>query len=227
MSGVHFDGGYAEVMLAESDALTAIPDELTSAEAAPLLCAGVTTFNALRNSRARAGDLVAIQGIGGLGHLGVQFAKYMGFRVAAIARGSEKEALAKKLGAHHYIDSTAADVAAELQKLGGARAIVATAANSASMAPLIGGLAPRGEMVVAGAGSEPIAVNPIPMIFGERRVTGTLTGSPLDAEDTLSFSALQGIRAMIETAPLAKAADAYRRMMKNEARFRMVLVTGQ
>jgi propanol-preferring alcohol dehydrogenase len=228
MSGVHFDGGYAEVMVAQANALAAIPDELSSIEAAPLLCAGLTTFNALRRSKARAGDLIAIQGVGGLGHLAIQFAKYMGFRVAAIARGSEKQVLAKKLGAHHYIDSTTQDVAAELQKLGGARAIVATAANSQSMAALLGGLAARGELITAGiGGDEPIALSPLLMLFGERRVLGTLTGSPIDSEDTLAFSALQGIKAMIETVPLAKAAEAYKRMMNNEARLRIVLTTGQ
>ena len=227
MSGIHFDGGYAEVMLAQANALVAIPSELTSVEAAPLLCAGLTTFNALHKSKARAGDLVAIQGVGGLGHLAIQFAKHMGFRVAAIARGLDKQALAKQLGAHHYIDTTTQDVAAELQKLGGARMIVATAADSASNAALLGGLDVRGEMVIAGAGGgDPITLNPVLMLFGERRVSGTMTGSPIDSEDTLAFSVLQGIKAMIETVPLARAAEAYRRMMNNEARFRIVLTTG-
>jgi alcohol dehydrogenase, propanol-preferring len=228
MSGVHVDGGYAEVLIARASALATIPEELHPVEAAPLLCAGLTTFRGLRNSAARAGDLVAIQGVGGLGHLAIQFAKHMGFRVAAIARGPAKHDLAKKLGAHHYIDSTTQDPVAELQKMGGARVILATAADSKSMSPLLAGLGAGGELVVAGiGGDEPIQVNPVPMIFGERAISGTLTGSSLDSEDTLSFSALQGIRTMIETVPLAKAAEGYRRMMNNEARFRMVLVTGQ
>ena len=228
MSGVHVDGGYAEVMLAQANALVAIPAEFASTEAAPLLCAGLTTFNALRKSAARAGDLVAIQGVGGLGHLGIQFAKHMGLRVVAVARGPAKAKLAMELGAHHTIDSTSRDVAAELQKLGGARMILATAADSQSMSGLVGGLAARGEMIVAGAGGDgPITLDPVLMLFGERRVSGTLTGSPIDNEDTLAFSALQGIKAMIETVPLERAAEAYRRMMNNEARFRIVLTTGQ
>src|SRR6267154_1338760 len=225
ISGVHSDAGYAEMMIAQATGLAAIPDDL-STEAAPLLCAGLTTFNGLRNSKARPGELVAIQGVGGLGHLGIQYARRMGFQVAAVARGSEKASLAKKLGAHHYIDSKAQDPVAALQALGGARLILATAANSKSMSPLLGGLAPRGQLIVAGAGGdEPISVNPIPLLFGMRSITGTMTGSSIDAEDTLSFSSLQGVRAMIETVPLAKAAEAYGRMMRNEARFRIVLVT--
>jgi propanol-preferring alcohol dehydrogenase len=226
MSGVHVDGGYAEVMLAQASGLVAIPDELAPTEAAPLLCAGITTFNALRNSRARAGDLVAIQGVGGLGHLGIQYARHMGFRVAAIARGDAKRELAVRLGAHHYIDSTARDAAAELQALGGARLIVATASSSDAMSALIGGLAERGEMVVAGVGDAPIAVHPAPLLFGQRRVSGTLTGLPIDIEDALAFSVLQGIRPVVETAPLAEAPAAYQRMLSNQARFRIVLTTG-
>jgi D-arabinose 1-dehydrogenase-like Zn-dependent alcohol dehydrogenase len=228
MSGVHTDGGYAEVMIAKASALAAIPEELSPIEAAPLLCAGLTTFNALRKSQARAGDLVGIQGVGGLGHLGVQFAKYMGFKVAAIARGADKRDLALKLGAHQYIDSSTQDTSGELQRLGGARVILATAANNKSMSGLVGGLAPQGELIIAGAGgNEPIGVNAVPLIFGERSIVGTLTGRSIDSEDTLAFSVLQGIRAMVETFPLAKAPEAYRRMMNNEARFRVVLVTGQ
>src|SRR3989475_272581 len=224
ISGVHSDGGYAEMMIAQASGLAAIPDDLIPTEAAPLLCAGLTTFNGLRNSKARPGELVAIQGVGGLGHLGIQFARRMGFQVAAIARGPEKESLAKKLGAHHYIDSNAKDPVAALQALGGARLILATAANSKSMSPLLGGLAPRGQLIVAGAGGdEPISVDPVPLLFGMRSLAGTMTGSSIDAEDTLSFSALQGIRPMIETVPLADAAEAYGRMMRNEARFRNVL----
>ena len=225
ISGVHSDGGYAEMMIAQASGLAAIPDDLLPAEAAPLLCAGLTTFNGLRNSKARPGDLVAIQGVGGLGHLGIQFARQMGFQVAAIARGPEKESLARKLGAHHYIDSNAQDPVAALQALGGARLILATAANNKSMSPLLGGLAPGGELVVAGAGgNDPIEVNPMLLLFGMRYIAGTMTGSSIDAEDTLSFSSQQGIRPMIETVSLASAAEAYRRMMRNEARFRIVLV---
>jgi D-arabinose 1-dehydrogenase-like Zn-dependent alcohol dehydrogenase len=227
ISGTSTDGGYAEMMIAQASGLAAIPDDLLPIEAAPLLCAGLTTFNGLRNSNAQPGDLVAIQGIGGLGHLGVQFARRMGFQVAAIARGKEKEALAKELGAHHYIDTKAQDPVAALQALGGAQVILATAANSKSMSPLLGGLAPRGQLVVAGVGDEPISVNPVPLLFGTRSIAGTMTGSSIDAEDTLSFSSRQNIRAMIETVPLAKAAEAYGRMRRNEARFRIVLVTGQ
>ncbi len=224
MSGISSDGGYSEVMLAQANGLVAIPDGLSSVDAAPLLCAGLTTFAALRKTKARAGDLVAVYGIGGLGHLGIQFAKSMGFRVVAIARGSEKRELAEQLGAHHYIDSTASDPAQELQALGGARLILATAANSSALSPLIAGLAARGEMIVAGAGGpEPIALNPALMLFGERTVSGTMTGSTSDNEDTVAFSVLQGIRARIETAPLADAARAYQRMMNNEPRFRLVL----
>src|SRR5205809_2527560 len=227
ISGVHSDGGYAEMMIAQASGLAAIPDDLLSSEAAPLLCAGLTTFNALRNSKARPGELVAIQGVGGLGHLGIQFARRMGFRVAAIARGSEKESLAKELGAHHYIDAKVQEPGAALQALGGARLILATAANSKSMSPLLGGLAPRGQLILAGAGGdEPISINPVPLLFGMRSLAGTMTGSSIDAEDTLSFSSLQQIRPMIETLPLANAAEAYGRMMRNEARFRIVLVTG-
>jgi alcohol dehydrogenase, propanol-preferring len=228
VSGASSDGGYAETMIAKASGLAAIPDDLLPTEAAPLLCAGLTTFNGLRNSNARPGELVAIQGVGGLGHLGIQFARRMGFQVAAIARGPEKESLAKELGAHHYIDSNAQDPVAALQALGGARLILATAANSKAMSPLLGGLAPRGQLIVAGAGGdEPISVNPVPLLFGMRSIAGTMTGSSIDAEDTLSFSSLQGIRAMVETVPLANAAEAYGRMMRNQARFRIVLVTGQ
>jgi D-arabinose 1-dehydrogenase-like Zn-dependent alcohol dehydrogenase len=227
ISGTSTDGGYAEIMIAQASGLVSIPDDLLSTEAAPLLCAGLTTFNGLRNSKARPGELVAIQGVGGLGHLGIQFARRMGFQVAAIARGPEKESPARKLGAHHYIDSNAQDPVAALQTLGGARLILATAANSKSMSPLLGGLAPRGQLIVAGAGgSEPIAVDPVLLLFGMRSIAGTMTGSSIDAEDTLSFSSRQGIRPMIETVPLANAAEAYGRMMRNEARFRIVLVTG-
>jgi D-arabinose 1-dehydrogenase-like Zn-dependent alcohol dehydrogenase len=227
ISGVHYDGGYAEVMLAIPSGLVAIPDDLSSADAAPLLCAGLTTYNALRRSPARTGDLVAVQGIGGLGHLGVQFAAHMGFRVAAIARDADKAALAKQLGAHHYIDSKAGDPAAALQALGGAQVILATASDSKSMAALVGGLAPRGRMIVVGAGSDPIEVSPFDLLFGSRSIEGALTGSAIDNEDTLAFSVLENIRPMIETVPLEKAPEAFARMERNEARFRMVIVMEQ
>ena len=224
VTGAHFDGGYAESMMAIPSGLALIPDDLSSVDAAPLLCAGLTTFNALRHSPARPGDLVAVQGIGGLGHLGVQFAAHMGFRVVAIARGAEKAALAKQLGAHHYIDTTAGDPAAALQAMGGAAAILATASDSKSMSDLIGGLAPRGKMIVAGAGGSPIEVPPVTLLFGSRGLEGTLTGSAIDSEDTLAFSVLQGIKPMIETVPLERAAEGYQRMKANKARFRIVIV---
>jgi len=221
--GVSQDGGYAEVLIADQSGLVAIPDELSSVEAAPLLCAGLTTFKALRDSGARAGDLVAVLGIGGLGHLAVQYARHMGFRVAAIARGAEKSALALKLGAHIYLDSTVQDAAAELTALGGARVIVATAASAPAMSALIGGLAPGGRMVTVGADAEPIAVQPNALIFGERSISGSLTGSAADNEDTLAFSVLQDIRAQIEIVGLGDAPAAYARMMAGQARFRIVL----
>jgi alcohol dehydrogenase, propanol-preferring len=227
LSGAHSDGGYAEVMIARASGLALIPDSLNSADAAPLLCAGLTTFNGLRKSKARPGELVAIQGIGGLGHLGIQFAHRMGFRVAALARGSDKADLAKKLGAHIYIDTTTQDPGAELQRLGGARAILATAASSTSQSALVAGLAPGGELIVAGTDGQDLTISGTSLIFGERTISGTLTGSSMDSEDTLGFSALLGVRAMIETLPLAQAEQGYRRMLTNQARFRMVLVTGQ
>jgi alcohol dehydrogenase, propanol-preferring len=223
--GVTVDGGYAEVMIAEARGLAAIPDELSSAEAAPLLCAGITTYNALRNAGLRAGDLVAVQGIGGLGHLGVQFARHMGFRTAAIGRGSDKEKLAKDLGAHVYIDAAVDDAAAALQRIGGARAILATATSGEAMGPLVAGLAARGKFIVVGVPQDPIQLNAFPLVFGGRSIYGSLTGTPIDSEDTLAFSVLEKIRPMIETAALEQAADAYARMMEGKARFRMVLVT--
>ena len=222
-TGVHADGGYAEVLIARESGLVAIPDELDSLEAAPLLCAGLTTFNALRDSAARPGDLVAVLGIGGLGHLAVQYARRMGFRVVAIARGAEKASLARELGAHDYIDSVGQDAAAELKHLGGAKLVLATAANSAATAALISGLAPGGQLLLLGIGAEPIPVSSPDLIIGERVIGGKLTGSPADSEDTLAFSVLQDIRATTEVVGLADAPAAYARMMRNEARFRMVL----
>ena len=225
VSGVTVDGGYAEVMLAESRGITSIPNELRSADAAPLLCAGITTYNALRNAGLRGGDLVAVQGVGGLGHLGVQFARRMGFHTVAIGRGREKETLAKDLGAHVYIDSAVDDAAAVLQRMGGARAILATATSGGAMGPLVSGLAARGKFIVVGVPEDPIQLNAFPLVFGGRSIHGSLTGTPIESEDTLAFSVLESIRPMIETVPLEQAADAYARMMQGKARFRMVLVT--
>jgi D-arabinose 1-dehydrogenase-like Zn-dependent alcohol dehydrogenase len=222
--GIHYDGGYADYMIAPIEALASLPDELEAVAAAPLLCAGITTFNALRRSGARAGDLVAILGIGGLGHLGVQFAAKMGFRTVAIARGKDKEKLALQLGAHHYIDSQAQDAAKVLTELGGANVILATATSATAMTPLIDGLGVDGTLLVLGASPEPIEVGPF-HILGERRgVKGWPSGTSIESEDTLRFSALTGVEAMIETYPLAKAAEAYARMMSGDARFRVVLV---
>ena len=221
--GISYDGGYAEAMVAPADALAAIPDELGSTEAAPLLCAGVTTFNALRRSGAIPGDVVAILGIGGLGHLGVQFANKLGFRTAAIARGADKEALARKLGAHHFIDSATEDVAAALNRLGGARAVLATVTSANAMTPAIDGLAVRGRLIVVGVDARPIEVSPLQLIGASRSIVGHAAGASIDSQDTLAFSALSGVRPMIETMPLARAAEAYARMMHGDARFRMVL----
>ena len=224
-SGVTVDGGYAEVMIAEARGIASIPDELSSADAAPLLCAGITTYNALRNAGLRGGDLVAVQGIGGLGHLGVQFARQMGFRTVAIGRGRDKEKLAKDLGAHVYIDSAVDDAAAVLQRMGGARAILATAPSGDAMGPLVSALAVRGKLIVVGVPNDEIRLNAFPLVFGGRSIYGSLTGTPIESEDTLAFSVLQNVRPMIETLPLEQAADAYARMMQGKARFRMVLVT--
>src|SRR5712671_4804926 len=223
--GVTIDGGYAEVMIAEARGISSIPDDLSSAEAAPLLCAGITTYNALRNAGLRGGDLVAVQGIGGLGHLGVQFARHKGFRTVAIGRGREKEKLAKDLGAHLYIDAAAEDAAAVLQRMGGARAILATGTSGGAMGPLVSGLAAHGKLIVVGVPQDEIKLNAFPLVFGGRSIYGTLTGTPIDAEDTLAFSVLENIRPMIETFPLEQAVDAYARMMEGKARFRVVLVT--
>ena len=221
--GITTDGGYAEVMIAESRGLAAIPDNLTSVEAAPLLCAGITTFNALRNAGLRGGDLVAVQGIGGLGHLGIQFARRMGFRTVAIGRGREKEELAKDLGAHVYVDTAVDDAAALLQRLGGARTILATGTSGEAMGSLVSGLAARGKFIVVGVPRDQIQLSAASLVFGGRSVYGALTGTPIDNEDTLAFSVLENIRPMIETIPLERAADAYTRMMQGKARFRMVL----
>ncbi len=221
--GINMDGGYAECMIAPVEALVLIPDDLKSTEAAPLLCAGITTFNALRNSGARGGDTVAILGIGGLGHLGVQFAAKLGFRTIAIARGRDKGPLAQKLGAHRYIDSESEDPAAVLQSLGGARLILATVTNSQAMSRTIGGLGRDGRLLVVGASGEPIEVSPFQLIPGRRSVAGWPSGTAADSEDTLKFSALTGVRPMIETFPLDRAAEAFDRMMSGKARFRVVV----
>jgi len=223
ITGISYDGGYAEYMLAPAEAVAQMPESLDPAEAAPLLCAGITTFNALRHSGAGPGDLVAIQGIGGLGHLGVQFANRFGYRVAAISRGKESEALAKKLGAHTYIDSATTDAAAELQKLGGAHVILATAPNSKAISSLFGGLGPNGSLVVVGAGSEPIEAPVMGLILGKRRVQGWASGTATDSEDALRFAELAGVRPMIEKFPLDKVNEAYARMNSGKAQFRVVL----
>jgi D-arabinose 1-dehydrogenase-like Zn-dependent alcohol dehydrogenase len=224
--GIAYDGGYAEYMVAPATTLARIPDELSAVDAGPLMCAGVTTFNSLRNSGARPGDLVAILGIGGLGHVGVQFAAKMGFRTVAIARGMDKEPLAKKLGAWSYIDSKAQDPAAELQKLGGAKVVLATATNGDAMSATLGGLGVNGKLVILGAAAEPLQVSGIPLLLGRRSILGWPSGSSIDSQDTLSFSVLTGVRAMNEVFPLERAADGYEHMMSGKARFRAVLTMG-
>jgi D-arabinose 1-dehydrogenase-like Zn-dependent alcohol dehydrogenase len=221
--GISYDGGYQQYMVAPIEALAAIPDSLSDVEAAPLLCAGITTFNALRHSGAYPSDLVAVQGIGGLGHLGIQFANKFGYKVAAIGRGSENAALAKKLGASVYIDSKATDAAKELQKMGGAQVILATAPSSKAMSELIDGLGPNGKLMVVGATIDPIEVTPVQLIFGSKAVQGWAAGTPTDSEDTMRFAELSGVRAMVETYPLEKAGEAYARMMSGQAQFRVVL----
>ena len=221
--GISYDGGYQEYMVAPVSALVAIPDALSDVDAAPLLCAGITTYDALRQSGARPGDLVAVLGIGGLGHLGIQFASKVGYKVAAIGLGSDSATLAKKLGASVYIDSKATNAAQALQDMGGAQAILATAPSSKAMSPLIDGLAPKGKLIVIGVASEPIEVTPVQLITGSRAIQGYVSGTPTDSEDTLAFAGLTGVRAMIETYPLEKAAEAYARMLSGKAQFRVVL----
>jgi D-arabinose 1-dehydrogenase-like Zn-dependent alcohol dehydrogenase len=223
VTAISFDGGYAEYMIAPAEAVAAMPDDLPAAEAAPLLCAGVTVYNPLRNSGARAGDVVAIQGIGGLGHLGIQCARRMGFRTVAIGRGGDKEPLAKKLGAHEYVDTSAGPAAQALQKLGGARVILATAPDAKSMSALVDGLAPGGRLVIVGAVPEPLSVSPLQVIMSRRSIQGWPSGTGKDCEDTLQFSALTGVRPMIERYPLERAAEAYDQMLSGRARFRAVL----
>jgi D-arabinose 1-dehydrogenase-like Zn-dependent alcohol dehydrogenase len=225
VTGITYDGGYAEYMIAPVEALASVPDELSEAEAAPLMCAGVTTFNALRNSGARGGDVVAILGLGGLGHLGVQFAAKMGFRTVGIARGKDKEPLARKLGAWHYIDSQTQDPAAELAKLGGAKVVLATVTNGDAMSAALGGLGTNGTLLVVGA-PQSMEVSPGLLITGKRSVKGWYSGTSIDSQDALAFSALSGVRSMNEVYPLERAAEAFDRMMSGKARFRVVLTTG-
>jgi D-arabinose 1-dehydrogenase-like Zn-dependent alcohol dehydrogenase len=223
ITGVHFDGGYADYVVAPYSAIARIPDELNPIEAGPLLCAGVTTFNSLRNAAPRAGSVVAVLGIGGLGHLGIQYAARMGYRTVAIARGNDKEPLARKLGAHDFIDSATEDPAKALQALGGASAIIATATSGAAMASVIGGLAPGGKLIVLGATSDPVQFNTVQLLVTKLSIVGWPAGTSIDSEDTLNFSSLNNVRSMNEVYPLERASEAYARMMSGDARFRVVL----
>ncbi|MFA4903892.1 MAG: alcohol dehydrogenase [Desulfobaccales bacterium] len=223
--GVSYDGGYADYMVAPAGALALIPSELTPVEAGPLMCAGITTFNALRHSGARPGDVVAVLGIGGLGHLGVQFAAKMGFKTIAIARGQDKEPLARQLGAWRYIDSQSQDVAAELGKLGGAKVILATVTSSKAMAATVGGLGVNGKLLILGASSDPLEVSPLALLMRRQSIAGWFSGTSIDSQDTMAFSVLTGVRSMSEVYPLERAAEAYERMMSGKARFRVVLTT--
>jgi D-arabinose 1-dehydrogenase-like Zn-dependent alcohol dehydrogenase len=227
ISGINYDGGYADYVVAPANAIALVPDELKDADAGPLLCAGVTTFNALRNSGSRTGDTVAILGIGGLGHLAVQYAAKAGYRTVAVARGQDKGPLAKQLGAHIYIDSTAQDPAKELQKIGGANIILSTVTSAKALEWVIDGLAPAGKFILVGAPDGPVVINPFPLLLGRRTFAGWPSGTGMDSEDTLNFSALTGVKPMIETYPLEKAEEAYDRMMSGKARFRAVLTTGK
>lgn len=223
VTAIHFDGGYAEYMIAPAEAVAATPDDLPAAEAAPLMCAGITVFNSLRNAGARAGDLVAVQGIGGLGHLGIQYAHQMGFHTVAIGRGADKEELARKLGANDYLDTDASKPAEALQKLGGARVILATAPDSKAISALVDGLASGGKLLVIGAGADPITITPLQLIPGRKSIQGWPSGTAKDSEETLAFSAQTGVRPMIERYPLEKAAEGFAQMMSGRARFRVVL----
>ncbi len=225
ITGISFDGGYAEYMIAPAIAIALVPDDLSAVEAAPLMCAGITTYNALRNSDARSGDLVGVLGLGGLGHLGVQYAVKMGFKTVAIARGKDKEPLAKKLGAWRYIDSQTQDPAAELQKLGGAKVIIATVTNGDAMSAVQGGLGVNGTLIVIGA-AQSMQISPLVLIGGRHSVKGWYSGTAIDSQDTLAFSVLSGVRSMNEVYPLERVAEAYERMMSGKARFRVVLTTG-
>lgn len=227
VTSLHFDGGYAEYVIVPAEAVAAMPDDLAAEEAAPLMCAGITVFNSMRNAGVRAGDLVAVQGIGGLGHLGIQYARQMGFRTVAVGRGADKESLARKLGAHVYIDTATEDAVAALQKLGGARLVVGTAPDSKAISGLVDGLAPGGKLLVIGVGADPLCFSGLQLILPRRTVQGWPSGTAMDSEDTLRFSALTGVRPMIERYPLEKAAEAYEQMMSGKARFRVVLTMGK
>jgi D-arabinose 1-dehydrogenase-like Zn-dependent alcohol dehydrogenase len=224
ITGISYDGGYGEYMLAPAEALAAIPDQLPAEEAGPFMCAGVTVYNALRNSGARPGDVVAVQGIGGLGHLGVQYARKMGFETVALGRGADKEPLAKKLGAHHYIDSKAVDTVAELQKLGGARVILATAPSAGAISQVVDGLGINGNLLIPAAPNEPLTVSILPLILGRRQISGWYSGTARDSQDTLEFSALSDVHPMIEKFPLSQVTEAYERMHSGKVRFRVVLM---
>jgi D-arabinose 1-dehydrogenase-like Zn-dependent alcohol dehydrogenase len=226
VTGLDFDGGYAEYMIVAASAVAAIPADLPAEEAGPFMCAGVTVYNALRNSGARGGDVVAVHGIGGLGHLGVQYARQMGFNTVAINRGNDKESLARKLGAHHYLDATATDVVSELQKLGGARVILATAPNAQAISGLVDGLAAGGTLLVPAAPTEPLTINVFSLIMKRSSVAGWYSGTAKDSQDTLEFSALSGVHPMIEKYSLARVAEAYEQMHSGKARFRAVLTMG-
>jgi D-arabinose 1-dehydrogenase-like Zn-dependent alcohol dehydrogenase len=223
ITGLSHDGGYAEYMISPAEAVAAMPEELPADEAAPLLCAGITVFNSLRNSGARSGDKVAVQGVGGLGHLGIQYANRMGFETIALNRGSDKQALAMKLGARHYIDTSAGNPAEALQKLGGARLVLATAPDAKSISALVGGLAPDGKLLVIGAAMEPLSISALDLIGARRNIQGWPSGTAIDSEDTLRFSALSGVRPMIEKFPLDRVAEAFDRMLSGKVRFRAVL----
>jgi D-arabinose 1-dehydrogenase-like Zn-dependent alcohol dehydrogenase len=223
VTGIDFDGGYAEYMIAPAETLAAIPDEMPPEEAGPFMCAGVTVYNALRNSGARAGDVVAVQGIGGLGHLGVQYARQMGFETVALGRGKDKESLAQKLGAHRYIDSDVVETVAELQKLGGARVILATAPSAKAISGVVDGLAVNGTLLIPAAPSDPLTISVMPLIMGRRSVAGWYSGTARDSQDTLEFSASTGVHPMIEKYPLERVAEAYEQMHSGKVRFRVVL----
>lgn len=227
VTGVDFDGGYADNVIVGAEAIAAVPDELAPEDVGPFMCAGVTVYNALRNSGARGGDVVAIHGIGGLGHLGLQYARKMGFVTVALNRGTEKQALAEKLGAHHYFDTNAGDTVARLQKLGGARVILATAPNANAISPLVDGLSPDGDLLVPAAPNDPLSISALSLIMGRRSVSGWYSGTARDSQDTLEFSALSEVRPMIEKFPLSRVADAYEQMHSGKARFRVVLMMGE
>jgi D-arabinose 1-dehydrogenase-like Zn-dependent alcohol dehydrogenase len=224
VTGIDSDGGYAEYVVAPAETLAAIPDQLPAEEAGPFMCAGVTVFNALRNSGARPGEVVVVQGIGGLGHLGVQYARKMGFKTVAVGLGRDKEPLAKKLGAHHYVDSSAVDTVAELQKLGGARVILATAPNAKAISDLVGGLGVNGNLLIPAAPNDPLTVSMFPLILGRRQISGWYSGSARDSQDTLEFSALSDVHPMIEKFSFGRVAEAYERMYSGKVRFRAVLM---